>query len=53
MKGLNQSKDIDPWLKRFRELDADGSGALDEDVCICLRPNGFATNFDNCLTLRT
>lgn len=32
MKGLDQSKDIDPWLKRFRELDADGSGALDEDV---------------------
>eukprot|EP00603_Paraphysomonas_imperforata_P001213 CAMPEP_0114424536 /NCGR_PEP_ID=MMETSP0103-20121206/6748_1 /TAXON_ID=37642 ORGANISM="Paraphysomonas imperforata, Strain PA2" /NCGR_SAMPLE_ID=MMETSP0103 /ASSEMBLY_ACC=CAM_ASM_000201 /LENGTH=287 /DNA_ID=CAMNT_0001593299 /DNA_START=360 /DNA_END=1223 /DNA_ORIENTATION=+ len=29
MHGLDKDKDIKPWLKRFRELDADGSGRLD------------------------
>lgn len=32
MNELDKEKDIDPWLKRFDELDADGSGALDEEV---------------------
>jgi Ca2+-binding EF-hand superfamily protein len=42
---LVEQKDIDPWLKRFDELDADGSGKLDakdlelfaEQVCVCMR----------------
>ncbi|CAE7518726.1 unnamed protein product, partial [Symbiodinium microadriaticum] len=29
--GLDKEKDIDPWRKRFRELDKDNSGALDEE----------------------
>ena len=32
MNDLDKEKDIDPWLKRFDELDKDGSGALDEEV---------------------
>ena len=32
--GLSKEKDIDPWLKRFRELDTDGSGRLDEKVAL-------------------
>ena len=32
MTDLDKEKDIDPWLKRFDELDADGSGTLDEEV---------------------
>jgi hypothetical protein len=32
MNELDKEKDIDPWLRRFDELDADGSGALDEEV---------------------
>lgn len=31
MNDLDKEKDIDPWLKRFDELDKDGSGALDEE----------------------
>lgn len=27
----DKERDIDPWLKRFEELDADGSGKLDEE----------------------
>jgi len=27
----DKENDIDPWLKRFEELDADGSGRLDEE----------------------
>lgn len=34
MNDLDKEKDIDPWLKRFDELDADGSGALDEEVLV-------------------
>ena len=34
MNDLDKEKDIDPWLKRFDELDADGSGALDEEVSV-------------------
>ena len=31
----DKENDIDPWLKRFEELDADGSGRLDvEDIAI-------------------
>ena len=32
MHGLSKERDIDPWLKRFVELDADGSGRLDKEV---------------------
>jgi len=33
MNGLDMERDIKPWLKRFDELDKDGSGALDgEDL---------------------
>ena len=28
---VEQDGDIDPWLKKFKELDADGSGRLDQD----------------------
>eukprot|EP00602_Paraphysomonas_sp_CaronLab_P009788 CAMPEP_0185027168 /NCGR_PEP_ID=MMETSP1103-20130426/11947_1 /TAXON_ID=36769 /ORGANISM="Paraphysomonas bandaiensis, Strain Caron Lab Isolate" /LENGTH=281 /DNA_ID=CAMNT_0027561041 /DNA_START=157 /DNA_END=1002 /DNA_ORIENTATION=+ len=31
INGLSKEKDIDPWMKRFDELDKDGSGALDEE----------------------
>jgi len=31
MNDLDKEKDIDPWLKRFDELDKDGSGTLDEE----------------------
>jgi hypothetical protein len=32
MHGLDDEKDIKPWLRRFHELDADGSGRLDMQV---------------------
>mmetsp|Transcript_19060 Transcript_19060/g.35522 ORF Transcript_19060/g.35522 Transcript_19060/m.35522 type:complete len:650 (-) Transcript_19060:61-2010(-) len=31
MNGLSKEEDIDPWLKRFDQLDKDGSGRLDQE----------------------
>jgi len=59
MNGLDMDKDIRPWLKRFDELDKDGSGYLDENDLllfhqqeIARRAEQISSNNDNEHTLR-
>ena len=49
INGLSKEKDIDPWLRRFDELDADKSGMLDEDVSKAVELCYLYDSSDTCL----